>query len=155
MNGETLGNPQWKKKRSWIQYRTKLWMVVGSAENLAITTWTLTGCKNTRKLLTRNDKSTFCCREEQRWKTWFARRSNQKVQMRYVKLCPKCGSQVMPEKPLLRNTNARTVVPKPQPSEETKFLTPRKHYAENSANLPAEPQRRNRQNFQGVEGELK
>ena len=113
--------PQWKKKRlEFIQDKTCEWRKL--AENLAIHhVEHFNGLQEYKKLLTRTISQHFAAGKNKDEKLDLLAEANQKVQVRYVNLCPKCGSQVYSPKNHYSEIQMQELQYRnQQPSEETK-----------------------------------
>lgn len=102
------GTPQWKKKRlEFLQGRTCEWC--SSTENLAIHhNQHFYGLREYKKLVTRAIREHFAEGKNQDEKLGLLSEANQKVQVKYLYLCPKCGFQVYARKTITPKYKCRT-----------------------------------------------
>jgi hypothetical protein len=100
--------PQWKKKRlEFLQDKTCEWC--GSTENLAIHhNHHFNGLNEYKKLVTKTIKEHFADGKNQDEKLDLLTKTNRKVPMKHLYLCPKCGFQVYARKTLSPKYKCRT-----------------------------------------------
>ena len=123
---------QWKKKRlEFIKGRTCEWC--GSTQNLAIHhNHHFNGLNEYKKLVTRTIREHFADGKNQDEKQGLSIETNQKVPMKYLYLCPKCGFRVYARKTLhpkykcrtcraLTDSPARKLSPKSQRTKRREF----------------------------------